>query len=411
MKQYIIRMKQISYILYLSLVLLSISCSKNEIGKGEVETKQHISFAQPQTRSTLLGSSSTLPSLDVIIYETDPDTPALSEDDVVNYLPMSSLSLDGFDNSWRHSPAAPWPVNLDQELTFLAMSPSMPLADNPDFMYETFPSPTGPVEPIENLSINGLAYLPSEDNNFFYKLGELQGRDFEITSDDFLAAFYKLPTDVKNHPDLMFSSAADSYTAVSNSASKSVNLEFHHALTAVSFSVIGKPTQKITSITINNIATSGSVMYFPEIDLSIFGSSGIQENFFLWFATDEMVNVNAPLKEVVPNRDNPTSLTPEGSILMLIPSNENWDTSFATVTVEYTDEGTPLTQELKFPNNHEWVAGVHNNYKITIPEAVGPMIISVSAIPWNNEERDITTDSWGPDQGGGGSEEGEKIPA
>ncbi len=394
-------------ILYIALATFTLSCSKSEVGVIDNSTERNITFAQMQTKGTLLGSSSILPSMDVIIYETDPNAPALSEDDVVEYNPISSLVLNNSDNSWSHSPAKVWPDDEDQQLTFLAMSPSMELADNPNYITEDILYYEGitavPPTPITNLSENGLAYLPSITNNYYKIYDDMYGSDSGVISDDFLAVYYQVPSDVTKHPDLVFATAKDSYT----SAVENVNLSFNHALTAVSFSVLGGTTQKITSIKLINVATEGYILYVSEFDEgSFWGGEPYIVNDYIESVPLFFGDIVAPISDVVPNRVSATSLTPEGSILMMIPLYR-WYMQDCKVEVVYSDGSTETTQTLLFPNNHVWLSGVHYNYTITLPEGIGPMNITVKTMEWQHKDFEINTEDWGPGEETGTDSGGE----
>ncbi len=392
-------MKIKSHILYIALGTLSLSCTKTEPGSNTITPEgQIVSFTQLKTKNSLLGSSSTLPSLNVIAYETDPNAPAADESEVVMFgnVGKAELSLDAANNLWGYTPARYWPEDANQELTFLAMSPSMEVSSNPDYLIEYI---YGTPDPITNLPDNGLVYLPSDQNNLMAE--DLPGNTY--FSDDFLVAYYKIPEVVANHPDLVFASASSDFASASPTTG--VNLNFVHALTAVSFSAKGNPDQIVTKITLNDVYNDGVVSYFSEFDTEIMGGPGLIQDFLYW----EVMDVYSPAVPVIANvkleRETAKSLTPEGGIMMMIPMGQ-FDTEYAWITVEYTDNGTPVTQQLMFPRNHSWESGIHNNYTITLPEAVGDMTMSVTSTPWINTNHDISTEDWGPGNEGGGEGEG-----
>ncbi|MFI3286005.1 MAG: fimbrillin family protein [Rikenellaceae bacterium] len=158
---------------------------------------------------------------------------------------------------------------------------------------------------------------------------------------------YQVPQENTLQPDLMVAKPA--YNRVKDQGA--VGLTFRHALAAISFSVKGDASRKITAVTLSNIVAAATL----SLD-----SSDID-----WGApakrSDQSYNLGIKEGSTAPGFGGvSSSITASNGYLMMIPQ----DITDVTIEVKVEDEVESI--DLNFESGSEWIAGAKYNYIIDL---------------------------------------------
>ncbi len=329
-------MRRLFNIFCVTATLAMMSCSKDgiDVVKNPNEEGSPIRFSQTITRGTPLQSGDVVPGISVVAYE------AAYQPGQATFLPMQSL-VKGANGTWGYAEPQYWPVD-GSAVDFLAVSPAA-------------------------TSENGLTLIESVDN---YDAG------FSVLNkNQYLHLKYVVPGVATLQPDLLFSKTSGS------EAANTPNLSFQHALSAVSFSVIGTSLQSVQSITITNLRTTYEVVFCPDAA----DANNVLTSISAPYPAEN--SVGAPIDpEVVLDPSEKIMVTPQNGYLMMVPQDiyEAGKSSSTRITVDYTDaDGKMKIMRKVFPraadDSHKWEAGNHYNYTITLLEEV-EVIFNVT--PW-----------------------------
>ncbi len=192
-------------------------------------------------------------------------------------------------------------------------------------------------EPGEQISF--FAYAPYATNENGITIVEESGEIPTIR--------FQVPLTNKDQPDLMVATPA--YDRVRRDGV--VGLTFRHALAAISFSVKGDASRKITTVRLSNIVPAATL----SLDSSVIAWSDLADR------STQLYNLGIKEGDTAPAYGGiATSITASNGYLMMIPQD------ITNVKIEVKVEGERKFKKLNFKPGNEWVAGAKYDYIINL---------------------------------------------
>lgn len=184
-----------------------------------------------------------------------------------------------------------------------------------------------------------------------------------ITLNDNKTIHYKVPEKVEDQPDfIVANSKGNSFT------SSSVDLQFHHALTAITFSVSDDMEKGV----INSIKIEG-----------VKGKGDYNLSTKEWTVSSSSASYNVPISASGLNVGTGTVNLAPNATLMMIPQTLG-DDAKVTINITPTDKSAvDLTFDLK---DTKWVAGNHVTYLLSTTKIIKLNMGSVTYPQWQTAE-------------------------
>ena len=207
---------------------------------------------------------------------------------------------------------------------------------------------------------------PTAGKVSFYAYAPYKDASFTL-NDNNKTIHYTVPTDVEKQPDFIVAkSEGKSFT--SSSANTPVDLQFSHALTAITFSVSDDMEKGV----INSIKIEG-VMGEGDYDLSTNA----------WSVSSSSASYNVPISAGGLAVGTGTVNLAANATLMMIPQKLG---SGAKVTINFTPTGKSAKEASFSLGGTTWVAGNHVTYQLSTTKIIKLNMGSVTYPQWQTAE-------------------------
>lgn len=207
---------------------------------------------------------------------------------------------------------------------------------------------------------------PTAGKVSFYAYAPYKDASFTL-NDNNKTIHYTVPTDVEKQPDFIVAkSEGKSFT--SSSANTPVDLQFSHALTAITFSVSDDMEKGV----INSIKIEG-VMGEGDYDLSTNA----------WSVSSSSASYNVPISAGGLAVGTGTVNLAANATLMMIPQKLS---SGAKVTINFTPTGKSAKEASFSLGGTTWVAGNHVTYLLSTTKIIKLNMGSVTYPQWQTAE-------------------------
>ena len=207
---------------------------------------------------------------------------------------------------------------------------------------------------------------PTAGKVSFYAYAPYKDASFTL-NDNNKTIHYTVPTDVEKQPDFIVAkSEGKSFT--SSSANTPVDLQFSHALTAITFSVSDDMEKGV----INSIKIEG-VMGEGDYDLSTNA----------WSVSSSSASYNVPISAGGLAVGTGTVNLAANATLMMIPQKLS---SGAKVTINFTPTGKSAKEASFSLGGTTWVAGNHVTYQLSTTKIIKLNMGSVTYPQWQTAE-------------------------
>ncbi len=176
--------------------------------------------------------------------------------------------------------------------------------------------------------------------------------------------------DALREPDIVFSRISSATQA----SKPVVDYEFWHALTGVEFKVSSASLGKLKSISLVDVARSGSCVYNPSLENPFAWTLGeVSATYTQTFGDTQGMSVST-------DESNPTLVTPDadGTAFMMLPQQITGNKQ--KVTIVFNQDGTDMTFTGNIPAN-TWAAGKTYIYRLRVD---GDVEISVDDVVSQN---------------------------